>query len=82
LDLWASFNGVKLDFSRPRKPTDNAFKWPVGRGISADPHDRAGCGHAAGARRHASLLANHRQASHEYERIGERVSIFLNGKVW
>ena len=25
LDLWASFNGVKLDFSRPGKPTDNAF---------------------------------------------------------
>ena len=25
LDLWASFNGVKLDFSRPEKPTDNAF---------------------------------------------------------
>jgi putative transposase len=24
LDLWASFNGVKLDFSRPGKPTDNA----------------------------------------------------------
>ena len=23
LDLWASFNGVKLDFSRPGKPTDN-----------------------------------------------------------
>jgi len=22
--LWASINGVKLDFSRPRKPTDNA----------------------------------------------------------
>ena len=25
LDWWASFNGVKLDFSRPGKPTDNAF---------------------------------------------------------
>ena len=24
LDLWAYFNGVKLDFSRPGKPTDNA----------------------------------------------------------
>jgi len=24
LDLWACFNGVKLDFSRPGKPTDNA----------------------------------------------------------
>jgi putative transposase len=24
LDLWASFNGVKLDFSRPGKPADNA----------------------------------------------------------
>ena len=23
LDLWAYFNGVKLDFSRPGKPTDN-----------------------------------------------------------
>ena len=22
--MWAYFNGVKLDFSRPRKPTDNA----------------------------------------------------------
>ena len=25
LNLWAYFNGVKLDFSRPGKPTDNAF---------------------------------------------------------
>ena len=25
LDMWAYFNGVKLDFSRPGKPTDNAF---------------------------------------------------------
>jgi len=25
LDLWAYFNGVRLDFSRPGKPTDNAF---------------------------------------------------------
>ena len=25
LDLWAYSNGVKLDFSRPGKPTDNAF---------------------------------------------------------
>ena len=24
LDLWAYFNGVKIDFSRPGKPTDNA----------------------------------------------------------
>lgn len=25
LDLWAYVNGVTLDFSRPGKPTDNAF---------------------------------------------------------
>ena len=25
LDLWAFANGVTLDFSRPGKPTDNAF---------------------------------------------------------
>ena len=25
LDLWAYMNGVKLDFSRPGKPTDNSF---------------------------------------------------------
>lgn len=25
LDLWAYWNGVELDFSRPGKPTDNAF---------------------------------------------------------
>lgn len=25
VDLWAYANGVKLDFSRPGKPTDNAF---------------------------------------------------------
>jgi len=25
LDLWAYLNGVTLDFSRPGKPTDNAF---------------------------------------------------------
>ena len=26
LDLWAYQRGVTLDFSRPGKPTDNAFK--------------------------------------------------------
>ncbi|GJL95979.1 MAG: hypothetical protein DHS20C05_23840 [Hyphococcus sp.] len=25
IGLWAWFNGVALDFSRPGKPTDNAF---------------------------------------------------------
>ncbi len=25
LDWWSYFNGVKLDFSRPGKPTDNAY---------------------------------------------------------
>jgi putative transposase len=25
LDLWAYWNGVELDFSRPGKPTDNAY---------------------------------------------------------
>jgi putative transposase len=25
LDLWAWLHGVELDFSRPGKPTDNAF---------------------------------------------------------
>ncbi len=25
MDEWAHHNGVKLDFSRPGKPTDNAF---------------------------------------------------------
>jgi putative transposase len=25
LDLWAYAKGVQLDFSRPGKPTDNAF---------------------------------------------------------
>ena len=25
LDMWAYFNGVKFDFSRPGKPTDNAL---------------------------------------------------------
>ena len=25
LDLWAYWNNIKLDFSRPGKPTDNAF---------------------------------------------------------
>ena len=25
LDQWAYLNGVQLDFSRPGKPTDNAF---------------------------------------------------------
>jgi putative transposase len=25
MDLWACRNGVKIDFSRPGKPTDNAF---------------------------------------------------------
>ena len=25
MDLWAYLNGMKVDFSRPGKPTDNAY---------------------------------------------------------
>ena len=35
LDLWTYFNGVKLDFSRPGKPTDNAVI-AVGGAVPAD----------------------------------------------
>ena len=34
LDLWAYFNGVKLDFSRPGKPTDNAVKESLTAGFA------------------------------------------------
>lgn len=37
LDLWAYAHGVTLDFSRPGKPTDNAFAEPFNSRI------RSGC---------------------------------------
>ena len=36
LDLWEWLNGVKLDFSRPGKPTDNAFIGSFNSWIRAD----------------------------------------------
>jgi putative transposase len=36
LDLWAYSNGVTLDFSRPGKPTDNAYDESFNTGLGAD----------------------------------------------
>lgn len=36
LDQWAYANGVNLDFSRPGKPTDNAFIESFNRGVRAE----------------------------------------------
>ncbi len=36
MDLWAHLKGVKLDFSRPRKPTDNAFIEPFNGRLRAE----------------------------------------------
>ncbi len=33
MDLWAYQNGMKIDFSRPGKPTDNAFVESVQRDL-------------------------------------------------
>ncbi len=41
LDLWAYANGVTLDFSRPGKPTDNAFIESFNGRLRDDPKSRA-----------------------------------------
>jgi putative transposase len=47
MDLWAYQRGVTLDFSRPGKPTDNAFILRRGKqspGLFADPSSRSMAG--------------------------------------
>ena len=41
LDLWAYLNGVTLDFSRPGKPTDNAFIEALQRQVPGGVPERA-----------------------------------------
>ena len=36
LDAWAHFNGVKLEFSRPGKPTDNPYIESFNRRLRAE----------------------------------------------
>jgi putative transposase len=48
LDLWAYANGITLDFSRPGKPTDNAY---VKRfNATVRPNASAGPGFGSGRR--------------------------------
>ena len=50
LDLWAYRHGVVLDFSRPGKPTDNAFMFRRGDGPTGALADRASPSTASSAR--------------------------------
>jgi transposase InsO family protein len=62
LDLWAYFNGVKLDFSRPGKPTDNAFiesfngRLRVEGSVNTPPDSLSGSGAVSGGQAQSEQL--------------------------
>jgi putative transposase len=75
MDLWTYRNGMKIDFSRPGKPTDNAFVESYGT-------SQAGClnAHWFGTLTEAKrLIEAWRQECNEsrpYRSLGERTKRF------
>jgi putative transposase len=63
MDLWAYQNGVKIDFSRPGKPTDNAFVESFNGTFRAECLNAPWFGTLAEARRYTNILAGTKDRS-------------------
>jgi len=73
LDLWAYWNTVKLDFSRPGKPTDNALvDRVIQRPVPAGVPQRALVPDAGGRREEDRSLASGLQRAATAQQPGER----------
>ena len=72
LDLWAYQNGVKIDFSRPGKPTDNAFVESFNGTFRAECLNAHWFGSLAEARRLIEARRQEYNESRPHRSLGER----------
>jgi putative transposase len=72
LDLWAYQNGVKIDFSRPGKPTDNAFVESFNGTFRAECLNAQWFGSLAEAKRLIGAWRQEYNESRPHRSLGER----------
>ncbi len=72
LDLWAYHNQVKIDFSRPGKPTDNAYVESFNGTLRAECLDAHWFGDLSEARQRIEAWRTEYNASRPHRALGER----------
>jgi putative transposase len=72
MDLWAYQNGVKIDFSRPGKPTDNAYIESFNGTLRAECLDAHWFGTLAEAKESIEAWRREYNASRPHRALGER----------
>ena len=72
MDLWAHRNGVKIDFSRPGKPTDNAYVESFNGTLRAECLDAHWFGDLVEARQRIESWRIEYNASRPHRALGER----------
>jgi putative transposase len=72
LDLWAYQNGVKIDFSRPGKPTDNAYVESFNGTFRAECLDTHWFGTLAEAKENIEAWRKEYNESRPHRALGER----------
>ena len=72
LDLWAYHTQVKIDFSRPGKPTDNAYVESFNGTLRAECLDAHWFGDLAEARQRIESWRIEYNASRPHRALGER----------
>ena len=72
MDLWAYHNGVKIDFSRPGKPTDNAYVESFNGTLRAECLDAHWFGNLAEACQRIEAWRTEYNASRPHRALGEQ----------
>ncbi len=72
MDLWAYHNGVKIDFSRPGKPTDNAYVESFNGTLRAECLDAHWFGNLAEACQQIEAWRTEYNASRPHRALGEQ----------
>ena len=81
LDLWAYHNQVKIDFSRPGKPTDNAFVESFNGTLRAECLDAHWFGDLVEARQRIEAWRSEYNASRPHRALGELTSNEFAGQI-
>jgi putative transposase len=72
MDLWAYQNGVRIDFSRPGKPTDNAYIETFNGTLRAECLDTHWFGTLAEAKEEIEAWRKEYNESRPHQALGER----------
>jgi putative transposase len=71
LDQWAHWNGVKLDFSRPGRPSDNAFCESFNNRVRQELLNPNWFSSLADARQQAATCRNDYNTNHPHSSLGD-----------